>query len=162
MVAAMALVVLVLWIYYAKYPKRQLARIFGRRSDHEPSLEDGSVDLEKGVERVLGDNDADTEVVDSSVDGSGAKSTRKPKRPRTTKSEREKARNLMLQSEPKRVIKEVSGGVVMFTEVPRPVRTRDRYPQPPVDWEFEHVHGVRFEVSLFFSTCASHLPFEWR
>lgn len=149
----MALMVLVLWMYYAQYPRRHLARIFGRRSDHDASLvnKGGTAESsEKGGERMLGEGDAaDTKAVDSSANDNGAKTTRKPKRSGTTRSQREKARNLMLQSEPRGVIKEVSGGVVMFTEVPRPVRTRDRYPQPPVDWEFEHVHGVRFEVSFF-------------
>lgn len=58
----------------------------------------------------------------------------------------EKERSTMLQSEPKGLIKEVSGGVVMFTEAPRPavLPSKDRY---PMGWEFEHVKGVRFEVS---------------
>ena len=57
----------------------------------------------------------------------------------------EKERSKMLQSEPRGLIKEVSGGVVMYTEVPRPAMPkRERY---PVDWEFERAHRARFEVS---------------
>jgi hypothetical protein len=141
MVAAMALVAVALWMYYARYPRRHLARLFRTRSDHD-RLADGGTEKGGGEE-----DDEDVKVVDSPVDGSGAKR----KRPATSSSEKERARNLMLQSEPKGVIKEVSGGVVMYTEVPRAARGRDRQPQSPVDWEFEHVHGVRFEVSdLFF------------
>ncbi|KAF8912716.1 hypothetical protein CPB84DRAFT_1841161 [Gymnopilus junonius] len=56
----------------------------------------------------------------------------------------EKERFRMLQSEPRGLIKEVSGGVVMYTEVPRPAMPkRERY---PADWEFERVHGVRYEA----------------
>jgi len=164
MVVAMAFVVLVLWMYYAQYPRRHLTWIYGSRLDHDSSLvnEGGTAESsEKDGERV--GHDADIKVVDSSADGSGSKPTQKSKRPRTTRSQREQARNRMLQSEPRGVIKEVSGGLVVFTEVPRPVRTRDRCPQPPVDWEFEHVHGVRFEVSFFFFwICARfcHLSFD--
>ncbi|KIM48151.1 hypothetical protein M413DRAFT_22691 [Hebeloma cylindrosporum] len=140
MVVAMVLVAVALWMYYARYPRRHLARIFNTRSDHDT--------LANGVAEKGGgggdDDDGDVKVVDSSVDGGGGA---KPKRPTTSSSEKERARNMMLQSEPKGVIKEVSGGVVMYTEAPRAVRSRDRYPQPPVDWEFEHVHGVRFEVT---------------
>jgi hypothetical protein len=137
MVVALALVAIGLWMYYARYPRRHLARLFRTRSDHDTVANEGT---EKGGE---GGDDGDVKVaVDPSADGGGAQ----PKRPTTSSSEKERARNLMLQSEPKGVIKEVSGGVVMYTEVPRAVRGRDRNPQSPVDWEFEHVHGVRFEV----------------
>jgi len=138
MVVGMAIVAVGLWMYYARYPRRHLARLFRTRSDHD-TIANG--DTQKGG----GDDGDDGDVkvaVDSSAGGGGAK----PKRPTTSSSEKERARNLMLQSEPKGVIKEVSGGVVMYTEVARAVRGRDRHPQSPVDWEFEHVHGVRFEA----------------
>lgn len=140
MVVVMALVAFGLWMYYARYPRRHLARLFKRRSDHDTVANGG---MEKGSD---GDGDGNVKVVDTPVDGSGAK----PRRPPTSSSEKERARNLMLQSEPKGIIKEVSGGVVMYTEVPRAARGRDRHPRSPVDWEFERVHGVRFEVSDFF------------
>ena len=141
MVVALAIVAVGLWMYYARYPRRHLARLFRTRtrSDHD-TLANGGAKKGGGED---GD-DGDVKVaVDSPVDDDGGA---KPKRPTTSSSEKERARNLMLQSEPKGVLKEVSGGVVMFTEVPRAVRSRDRHPQSPVDWEFEHVHGVRFEV----------------
>lgn len=50
-----------------------------------------------------------------------------------------------------RVIKEVSGGVVMYTEVPLPKPSlspaRDRHLSGTAEWQMEHVHGVCFEVS---------------
>ncbi|KAH9486883.1 hypothetical protein JR316_0000948 [Psilocybe cubensis] len=61
-------------------------------------------------------------------------------------SEKDQRRSsVLLQSEPRGLVKEVSGGVVMFTEAPRAALLpgKDRY---PVGWEFEHVDGVRFEV----------------
>jgi len=149
MVVAMVLVMLALWMYYGRYPRRQLARIFRKRSDHDTQVNEGT---EKGGGGLGEDGDGDVKV-DSTVDDSGAKL----KRPATSSSEKERARNQMLQSEPKGVIKEVSGGVVMYTEVPRAARGRDRQPRSPVDWEFQHVHGVRFEVrdfSLTFSSMA--------
>jgi len=56
----------------------------------------------------------------------------------------EKERSQMLQSEPRGLIKEVSGGVVMYTEVPRPAMPkRERH---SVDWDFERVRGVHYEA----------------
>ena len=140
MVVALVLVMIALWMYYGRYPRRQLARIFRKRSDHDTPVNEGT---EKGGGGLGEDGDGDVKVDSSVVDG-------KQKRPATSSSEKERARNLMLQSEPKGVIKEVSGGVVMYTEAPRAARGRDRQPRSPVDWEFQHVHGVRFEVRDFF------------
>ncbi|PPQ88621.1 hypothetical protein CVT25_010198 [Psilocybe cyanescens] len=64
----------------------------------------------------------------------------------TTPAVSEKERSTILQSEPRGLVKEVSGGVVMFTEAPRAALPgKDRY---PIGWEFEHVDGVRFEVRI--------------
>ncbi|KAF5312606.1 hypothetical protein D9619_003210 [Psilocybe cf. subviscida] len=137
--------------------------------------------------RRVDDDDDDKTKCDMSVDAAtvGA-SSRKPRRPaprkqhrkqrpgqgqrrvrddkRPTREERaralEKTRNRMLQAEPGGMVKQVSGGMVMYTKPPRTpapavmrqARERSRHPQQqqqqPVaaDWQFEHVHGVRFEL----------------
>jgi len=40
------------------------------------------------------------------------------------------------------LVKEVSGGVVIFTRVPKALGGRDRF---PVEWEMDHVNGIQLE-----------------
>ena len=43
-------------------------------------------------------------------------------------------------------VKEVSGGMVVFTKVvPKALRKKDR--RQPAEWEMDHVNGIRLEVS---------------
>jgi hypothetical protein len=46
------------------------------------------------------------------------------------------------------LVKEVSAGMVVFTKVPKALRAKDRH--RPVEWEMDHVNGIRLEV-LFLS-----------
>ncbi|KAF8168046.1 hypothetical protein B0H34DRAFT_792703 [Crassisporium funariophilum] len=108
MVAALLLIVLVVWLIYGKWPRSLLRNGFWccRRSPSE--------------EEVPQSPDTDDDDV---------------KRP-----EKESRRT----RDSEKVVKQVAGGMVVFTEAPRALQGRERY---PVDWELEHVHGVRFEVN---------------
>ena len=46
------------------------------------------------------------------------------------------------------LVKEVSAGMVVFTKVPKALRAKDGH--HPVEWEMDHVNGIRLEV-LFLS-----------
>lgn len=43
----------------------------------------------------------------------------------------------------------VSADMVVFTQVPKALGGRDRYPG---EWEMEHIHGIRLEVCVVFAT----------
>ncbi|PPQ64383.1 hypothetical protein CVT26_002090 [Gymnopilus dilepis] len=138
MVAAMLLAILFVWLYTSRRPKPDSssksqtptyphsARSYfccGRRRKRASSS--------KWTEVAL-------PVAEQSADELAEHEPRSP-----TVSEKERSK--MLQSEPRGLIKEVSGGVVMYTEVPRPAMPkRERY---PIDWEFERAHRARFEPS---------------
>jgi len=122
MVAVLAFIMVLVWIWYLRRRKLQRAR---------------------DAEAELSASSSQSMMEEKQGDGIETKTKSKARPPTPVVSEKE--RSLMLQSEPRGVIKEVSGGVVMFTEAPRVHPGKDRY---PVDWEFEHVKGVRYEVSL--------------
>ncbi|KAF8807457.1 hypothetical protein BYT27DRAFT_7256058 [Phlegmacium glaucopus] len=48
-------------------------------------------------------------------------------------------------SSEKGLSKEVSGGMVVFTQVPKALGAKDRY---PVEWEMDHVHGIKLETRI--------------
>ncbi|KAF8973977.1 hypothetical protein BDZ97DRAFT_412617 [Flammula alnicola] len=152
MVAVLVLVIFALWVYFARYPKRKLAHISqsccGRRKKSSNTLRaPGESSSSTTSSSRSGSEDGEDDDADDDANAAGRPKA-KPSRRRSEK-EKEKERNLMLQAEPKGVIKEVSGGIVMYTEVPRPalLPRRDRYPR--ADWEFEHIHGVRFEIIFY-------------
>lgn len=101
MVIALAVVAFALWVYFAKYPRRKLAEMgfCVRRAKAGAAPKAG-------------------EAGDAAL--KGAPDDAEAQRTARDEKEKEKARNLMLQAEPRGVIKEVSGGVVMYTEAPRP------------------------------------------
>ena len=43
------------------------------------------------------------------------------------------------------LVKEVSAGMVVFTKVPKALRSKERH-HHPVEWEMDHVNGIRLEV----------------
>ena len=141
MVIALAVVGFALWVYFAKYPRRKLAAMglcVGR--------------AKAGAAPKAG------EAGDAAL--GGAPDDAEAQRAARDEKEKEKVRNLMLQAEPRGVIKEVSGGVVMYTEAPRPALPPRRDRLPTAEWAFEHVHGVRFEVSCisFLVTAGEDSP----
>ena len=56
------------------------------------------------------------------------------------------------------LVNEVSAGMVVFTKVPKALRSKERH--HPVEWEMDHVNGIRLEVlSLQHSfSCANCCP----
>ncbi|KAF9569626.1 hypothetical protein CPC08DRAFT_2198 [Agrocybe pediades] len=118
MVVVLIVLIIIGWAWYMRRKRQRIAREAEaeQAAGDSPNLSEGGVVDEKTPNSRFG-----------------------PLTPVVT----EKERSLMLQSEPRGVIKEVSGGVVMFTEAPRIHPGKDRY---PVDWEFEHVKGVRYEA----------------
>lgn len=172
MVVAIVLIGVVLWAYLAKYPRRKLNELSQRcgccsaRRSKSLSEKSNPGDISSTTSTSSSNTsrgefkEGDKEGGEAAAgDEAGAKSDRR----RAEKAKlREKERNRMLQAEPRGVIKEVSGGVVMYTEVPRPalLPRSDRYPR--TEWEFQHVHGVRFEVSIVSSFTFISLPLPLR
>lgn len=146
MVTVLVLIAFALWLRFAKYPRRKLAAAGWQWGwcGPRPKPADSAA---SGDAPGAGNDDAEAQ--------------RAEKGEKERERERERARNQMLQAEPRGVIKEVSGGVVMYTEVPRPPalvpRSRDRVPTG--EWAFEHVHGVVFEVSRIYSMLCSDIHF---
>ena len=66
-----------------------------------------------------------------------------------TSSEKGKSTTTPRDSE---LVKEVSAGMVVFTRVPKAVRSKEgHHPPPPVEWEMDPVNGIRLEVFFFFA-----------
>ncbi|KAF9481377.1 hypothetical protein BDN70DRAFT_542122 [Pholiota conissans] len=158
MVVIIVLFGFALWVYFAKYPRRKLSalserwgwsccaqRLKAQSSPEKPTAGDisrsSSTSSSSSHCSRGGDKEGGEAVARNNEGESGKRRAEKEKL-------REKERNLMLQAEPRGVIKEVSGGVVMYTEVPRPalLPRRDRHHGPRAEWDFEHIHGVRFEA----------------
>ena len=54
------------------------------------------------------------------------------------------------------LVEEVSAGMVVFTKVPKAFRAKEGH--HPVEWEMDHVNGIRLEVLFLFgflSLCAN-------
>ena len=54
------------------------------------------------------------------------------------------------------LVEEVSAGMVVFTKVPKAFRAKEGH--HPVEWEMDHVNGIRLEVLFLFeflSPCAN-------
>lgn len=47
------------------------------------------------------------------------------------------------------LVKGVSAGMVVFTKIPKALRTKERH--QPVEWEMDHVNGIRLEVLFLFA-----------
>ena len=50
------------------------------------------------------------------------------------------------QGDSDQLVKEVSAGMVVFTNVPKALRAKDGH--HPVEWEMDHVNGIRLEVLI--------------
>ncbi|KDR85047.1 hypothetical protein GALMADRAFT_315338 [Galerina marginata CBS 339.88] len=141
MVIVMVLLAAAAWLYYAKVTKKR-KRAGG--SSWSSYLCCGR--WKKSAPTIPGDNNSE-----APLDMLGKPKMEDAKTPITYVSEKE--RSMMLQAEPRGLIKEVSGGIVIYTEPPRAAALpgRDRYPAA-VDSNrgFERVHGVRFEVISIF------------
>ncbi|KAF8203602.1 hypothetical protein BJ912DRAFT_202273 [Pholiota molesta] len=151
MVVAIVLVGIVLWAHLAKFPRRKLSELSQRcgccSARRSKPLSEKSNPGEISSTSTSSSNTSRGEFKEGGEAAAGDEAGAKSDRRRAEKAKlREKERNLMLQAEPRGVIKEVSGGVVMYTEVPRPALLPRTDRNPRTEWEFQHVHGVRYEA----------------
>lgn len=116
MVIGLFLIVFIIWLYRGKWPRRML-RQYGCCSCCSRRSQQPP-----------------ESVVDDNRENSGTPTPILPT---------EKDRRRTLGDADRELVKEVSGGMVVFTKVPKALGGKDRY---PVEWEMDHVNGIRLEV----------------
>lgn len=127
MVAGLILIIFLIWLYRGRWPRRMLQQhcCCCRRSKEPPKSTD---------------DDETPPTQQTSL---------------TRSSESEKHESTLGDSDQKLVKevlagKEVSAGMVVFTKVPKALRAKDRHHHHPMEWEMDHVNGIRLEVLINF------------